>query len=148
MRIPLRNKAALLVGWVSLLPLAWAQQSSNVARNLFEAANRARKSKGLPPFKWDEALATAAQTHAREMAKHNSVAHQFRGEETLPVRVKKAGARYGWLAENVDAGPSAANIHQQLMNSPDHRANLMDKEMDSIGVGAVQSGGQWFVTQD
>jgi len=144
-----RNHTAALIGcWALLLPLGWGQEPSKVARDLFAAANRERKSKGLAQFKWDEALATAAQAHALEMAKHNSVAHQFHGEETLPVRVKKAGARYSWLAENVDAGASAAAIHQQFMNSPNHRANLLDKDMDSIGIGAVQRAGQWFVTED
>jgi uncharacterized protein YkwD len=34
------------------------------------------------------------------------------------------------------------------MKSPLHRANILDKDMDSIGVGVVEQGGQLFAVED
>jgi uncharacterized protein YkwD len=34
------------------------------------------------------------------------------------------------------------------MKSPPHRANILDKDMDSIGVGVVERGGQLFAVED
>jgi uncharacterized protein YkwD len=34
------------------------------------------------------------------------------------------------------------------MNSPPHRANILDREMDSIGVGVVERNRQFFAVED
>jgi uncharacterized protein YkwD len=34
------------------------------------------------------------------------------------------------------------------MNSPPHRANILGRDMDSIGVGVVELGGQLFALED
>jgi uncharacterized protein YkwD len=34
------------------------------------------------------------------------------------------------------------------MKSPPHRANILDRDMDSIGVGVVEQGGQLFAVED
>jgi uncharacterized protein YkwD len=125
-----------------------AQSASSAERQLFDAANRERTSKGLPLLRWDEALASAARSHASEMAKRGSVSHQFPGEPNLPTRARQAGVHYSWLSENVDQGPDAATIHQQLMASPLHRANILDTDMNSAGIGVAQRNGQLFAVED
>jgi uncharacterized protein YkwD len=122
--------------------------ASAAERSLFESANRARRTQGLPVLKWDEALATAARKHAAEMARQNSVAHTLPGEPSLPSRATKAGARFGWLSENVIQGTSAAEVHSQFMKSPNHKANILDADMDSVGMGVIERGGQIFVAED
>jgi hypothetical protein len=39
-------------------------------------------------------------------------------------------------------------LHTQWMNSPPHRANLLDRELNSVGIAVVQSGGQLFAVED
>jgi len=34
------------------------------------------------------------------------------------------------------------------MKSPPHRANILDRDMDSIGVGVVEQGGQFFAVEE
>jgi uncharacterized protein YkwD len=34
------------------------------------------------------------------------------------------------------------------MKSPPHRANVLDTDMDSIGVGVVEHGGKMFAVED
>jgi uncharacterized protein YkwD len=82
------------------------------------------------------------------MAEHRSAQHGFEGEPSLSARVKQAGVHFSWLAENVIQGPSPEFIHEQFMKSPPHRANILDRDMDSIGVGVVEQGGQLFAVED
>ncbi len=42
----------------------------------------------------------------------------------------------------------AARAHTALMHSPDHRANILDADFNSIGVGVVRTAEGIFVTQD
>ena len=136
---------SLLFSWIS----ATAQPKADLAgQQLFQAINRERAASGLPPLKWDEALASAARQHAELMAEQGSLSHGFQGELSLPSRANRAGARFSWLSENVAAGPSAENISQQWMQFPNHRANLLDADMDTIGAGAVERNGVIFAVAD
>ena len=67
---------------------------------------------------------------------------------SLSARVKQTGARFAWLSENVTQGPTPTFIHAQFMQSPPHRANILDRDMDSIGVGIVERDGQLFAVED
>jgi uncharacterized protein YkwD len=115
---------------------------------LFAAVNRARKAQGLPALHWNEALAKAARRHAGVMAQHGAAEHGFAGEPGLASRVTQAGAHFVWLAENVGRGAGLDVIEAEFLRSPNHRANILDSDMDSIGVGVVERGGQWFAVED
>jgi uncharacterized protein YkwD len=145
------SRSAALIACLTLIFLSsasLAQSVSSPERQLFDAANRERRAQGLPALHWNEALASAARIHAVEMAKRGLVSHQLPGEPNLPTRARQAGAHYSWLAENVDQGPNAATIHQGLMASPLHRANILDTDMDSAGIGVAERAGQWFAVED
>ena len=117
-------------------------------RELFAAVNEARRNQGMSPLRWNESLAKAARRHAAAMAEHGSAQHGFEGERSLSVRVKQTGAHFVWLSENVTQGPKPDFIHTQFMKSPGHRANILDTDMNSIGVGVVEEGGQFFAVED
>jgi len=124
------------------------QGSSSAQRILLDSVNAERKAQGIPPLAWDEALALAARGHAAEMARQNSVAHVLPGEPSLPSRATRAGAKFTWLSENVVSASNVDNAQAQFMKSPAHRANILDPDMDRIGIGVAQRGGQVFVVQD
>lgn len=115
---------------------------------LFNAANRERAAIGLQPFQWDANLAAAARLHAMRMAQRNTLSHQFPGEQPLQIRASQAGARFSVIAENVAEGPTPQGLHTQWMNSAPHRANLLDRDLNSIGIAVVQSGNLFFAVQD
>jgi uncharacterized protein YkwD len=148
MRIVARLAAAGMVG----IMLCWSAYGSTAVlraeRELFTAVNQARRAQGLAPLRWDESLAAAARHHAEVMAERRSAQHGFEGELSLAARVKQAGARFSWLSENVTQGPTPEFIHTQFMKSPPHRANVLDRDMDSIGVGVVEQDGQLFAVED
>jgi len=148
MRIP--HRIAALITLLTLIPaISPAQQkTSDAERQLFNAVNQERKAHGLPPLKSDEALTIAARQHAQRMAEQGTISHQLPGEPTLPSRVKAAGAHFSWLAENVDEGQNPTAIHESFMKSPQHRANILDSDMDSAGIGVAERNGQMFAVED
>jgi uncharacterized protein YkwD len=147
-RIGTRLAAMAMVGILLCWPAYSQTPTLRAERDLFAAVNQARRAQGLTPLRWDESLATAARRHANVMAERGSAQHGFEGEPSLSARVKQAGAHFSWLSENVIQGPSTEFIHVQFMKSPPHRANILDRDMDSIGIGVVEQGGQLFAVED
>ncbi|HTR23590.1 MAG TPA: CAP domain-containing protein [Terriglobales bacterium] len=117
-------------------------------KELFAEINRARRDQGLAPLHWNDSLAAAARRHAAVMAEHGEAQHGFAGEPSLFARVKLTGAHFSWLSENVTQGPGAQFIHAQFMKSPRHRANILDTDMNSVGVGVNELGGQLYAVED
>jgi uncharacterized protein YkwD len=147
-RIGTRLAAMVMVGILLCWPAYSQTPTLRAERDLFAAVNQARRAQGLAQLRWDESLATAARRHAEVMAERGSAQHGFEGEPSLSARVKQAGAHFSWLSENVIQGPSTEFIHVQFMKSPPHRANILDRDMDSIGIGVVEQRGQLFAVED
>ena len=133
--------------WIPLVARAQGQLSGP-EETLFISANRERAARGLRPLRWDHVLADAAEKHAQRMAAQNTLSHQLPGEEDFKARAIRAGARFSSLAENVAEGQTVAGIHTQWMNSPPHRENLLDPDLDSVGIGMAQRNGQIFAVED
>jgi uncharacterized protein YkwD len=150
-KIMLRTKpfAGLIACVILFSSSAPAQQkTSDAERQLFNSVNQERKAHGLSPLKYDEALATAARAHAQRMAEQGTISHQLPGEPNLLTRARAAGAHFSWISENVDEGPNASAIHQSFMKSPQHRANILDTDMDSAGIGVADRNGQLYAVED
>jgi len=141
--------AALVIACFSVALTVQAQSGASTSeQQLFAGVNRARKAQGLPGLKWNDALAAAARRHAGVMAQHGTAEHGFPGEPSLASRANQAGAHFIYLAENVIQGTSAEGIQEEFLKSPHHRANILDSDMDSIGVGVVERSGQLFAVED
>jgi uncharacterized protein YkwD len=123
-------------------------KTASPERQLFDATNRERVAHGLPALQWNDALAVAARKHAGEMAHKEALSHQFPGEPSLPSRVKQAGAHFVWLSENVALGTNTSLIHAAFVKSPQHRANILDTDMNVMGIGIVERNGQLFAVED
>ena len=146
---PRIRRGMMMALTIMICSLAYGQTPIvRAERELFASINQARRANGLPALLWNEALATAARRHAGIMAERGSAQHGFPGEPNLSARAKQAGAHFGWLSENVIQGSSPEFIHEQFMKSPPHRANILDKEMDSVGIGVVEQGRQLFAVED
>ncbi len=142
---------ALFVCTLSIFftPITSLAQAATVSEQyLFAAANQVRVERGLQPLRFDPQLTQAAFLHAREMATHRAISHQFSGEADLAARAGKAGVRFSLVTENVAEGPNSALIHDLWMQSAGHRANVLDPKVDSLGVAVVAFQGQLYAVQD
>jgi uncharacterized protein YkwD len=118
------------------------------AEHLFAQANQARMEAGAPPLHWDAALAAAALAHCRLMVAAVQIGHRYQGEPDLAERAGAAGAHFGLIEENVAAAPSAAEVHNSWMHSPGHRKNLLNPEVDRVGIVVIASRGELYAVAD
>lgn len=107
------------------------------AWQLMEMANQARAAAGAGPLKWDAALAAAARQHCLRMAAEGALSHQFPGEPELGARAQVAGAHFSLIEENVAVAPHPAAIHDAWMHSPHHRVNLLNPDVNRVGIAVV-----------
>jgi uncharacterized protein YkwD len=150
MRVQLRSITFLLAAALALAGVRiLAQRPASVAEQyLFSAANLERAQRGLPALRWDAGLYRAAEGHAAEMAERASISHQYPGEHDLGTRARQQGARFSVVAENVAEAPTAIRIHDAWMQSPEHRANLLDTQVDSVGISVLRRGGELYAVED
>jgi hypothetical protein len=139
----------LIVGLEGFGVAARATPPGSVAEQyLFAQANAERTQRGLQALRWNEALYRAAGGHAQEMASRASISHQYPGEAELSARGREAGARFSMIAENVAESPDAVTMHDAWMHSPGHRANLLNPQVDSVGIKVISRGGELYAVED
>lgn len=128
------------------LPKVYAQNET--AREIFQLTNADRAARGLQPLRWNAELAAAAQAHAERMVEERYLSHEYPGEENLAVRAAQAGVHFQAIAENIATGYSDGQIENEWMNSPMHRANILDGKMNALGVGVTVRGGILYAVED
>lgn len=128
-----------------------AQAGASPAESaLLEMANHFRAEHGVAPLAWDSALARAARVHARRIAAEpEDLEHQYPGEADVITRASLEGAHFAAIAENLAGrGQNPAQLHQGWMNSPVHRANLLNPKMNAVGIGVIESQGLLYAVED
>jgi uncharacterized protein YkwD len=117
---------------------------------LLQLANQARAQHNLPPLRWDSNLAVAARNHLRWVIRNpGELLHQYPGEPDLVTRGGNAGARFSTISENIAGhGQTPADLQQIWMSSAPHRANLLDPNLNVVGIAVVQNQGLLFAVQD
>jgi uncharacterized protein YkwD len=140
--------ALLLAGAAFLAPAQAQQNVERAERQLFNVINQYRASQGLSEVKKDARLTAAARQHASLLAAKGTLSHQLPLEASLSGRAHQAGVRFRSLAENVAQGSDARNLCEQWIHSAPHRANLLDSDMDSMGIGIAERDGTFFAVAD
>ncbi len=128
--------------------IANTQALRNAAGQLFALGNQARAAQGLRLLEWDSALAAAALNHCVRMAAEGPLSHQYDGEPDLSERASHAGAHFNLVEENIAEGNEPGSIHQAWMNSPHHRENLLNPEVDRVGLAVVARGNMLYAVAD
>ena len=108
-----------------------------VAAALLEEVQRTRREAGLPELRVDQALVRVARAHSVDMMQNGFIGHRSPTTGTAPERVEHAGIRTGLVLENIGRGYGAAEIHRGLLESPGHRANLLNSDVTSVGIAVV-----------
>jgi hypothetical protein len=128
--------------------MAGARQGDQWEQRIFELTNQDRTAQGLPALRWDRSLAAAAAVHIDRMKDERALSHQYPGEPDLQVRGAQAGAHFQAIAENIAMGPGPEAIERQWMNSAPHRRNILDPQMNAIGIAVVVKGGYLYAVED
>ncbi|TMS00730.1 CAP domain-containing protein [Nonomuraea basaltis] len=128
-------------------PAASGGFASAAETAVVKLTNEARAKNGCRPLVHDAKLHLAADRHSADMAANNYFDHDSRDGRTFDRRIRATGFAFTRAAENIAKGqPSAAAVVRAWLNSPGHRANIMNCAFTHIGVGHNAKGPTW--TQD
>ncbi|MBF7082663.1 hypothetical protein IT084_06690 [Desulfallas sp. Bu1-1] len=115
-------------------------------REMLELVNRERVQRGLKPLQLDASLTQLARLKARDMVDKNYFGHNSPTYGSPFDMMRSAGIRYVYAGENLAMAPSVSRAHSALMNSPGHRANILNGNFDRVGIGIVAGGySKYFV---
>ena len=106
--------------------------------------NTEREAAGCGPLVADDRLAAVARAHSADMRDRAFFDH-VEPRRARPVR-PRGGSGPDGRAENIARGqPDAAGVMAAWMNSPGHRADILDCTLTSVGIGVAEgSGGPWW----
>jgi RNA polymerase sigma factor (sigma-70 family) len=121
---------------------------STLEQEMLALVNQARKNAGCGAVHNDSRLAKAALGHSTDMAKRDYFSHETPEGVTPWDRARAAGYTQP-SGENIAAGNTSAKAtFQQWMNSPGHRANILNCDSKAMGVGrAAGASYRYYWTQ-
>lgn len=100
--------------------------------------NASRIEYGLEPLEIDGRASSAALGHSTDMAQNDYFEHESPHGATLKDRIEESGASYRKAGENIAMGhTSAIFAHHSLLNSPDHRVNVLSPDFTHLGTGTA-----------
>jgi uncharacterized protein YkwD len=126
--------------------LAWDNNSFSSASEstLVTLTNRARAQHGLKALKVDSKLTAIARSRSKDMIVRDYFSHTIKGTNYNVFHIlDQKGYCYRIAGENIgynnypDDSATWA-VQTQFMGSPDHRANILRKDWDVIGIGAYK----------
>ncbi|MFF4554706.1 sigma-70 family RNA polymerase sigma factor [Streptomyces sp. NPDC001422] len=145
---PASPSAAPQTRRTSAAPGAQAAPSGTVAQ-VVALVNKERAAAGCGPLTENADLEEAALDHSEDMAARDFFDHSNPDGEDPGQRITAAGYRWSTYGENIARGQQTPeSVMDSWMNSPGHRANILNCSFKNIGVGVHKgSGGPWW-TQD
>ncbi|MFG3685817.1 CAP domain-containing protein [Micromonospora sp. NPDC047740] len=117
-------------------------------QQVVDLVNKERAKAGCKALTVNAKLMLAAQRHSQDQADHKTMSHDGSDGSDAGDRLDRVG--YAWRAygENVAWNQQTpAAVMDAWMNSPGHRANILNCSYTDIGVGVARSNGPYW-TQD
>ncbi|GAB3531281.1 hypothetical protein GCM10027443_13230 [Pontibacter brevis] len=116
---------------------------------MLELINEERLENGLKPLVADTALREVARQHSGDMFRRGYFSHHSPEGDTPFDRIREADIRILTAGENLALAPTLTIAHEGLMNSPGHRANILQRRFGRVGIGVLQGGpGRLMITQN
>ncbi|MFE9425006.1 sigma-70 family RNA polymerase sigma factor [Kitasatospora sp. NPDC006697] len=122
---------------------------ADYVRQVLELVNVQRSQHGCGPLTANSKLQLAAQRQSDDMAARQFFDHTNPDGLGPRQRIEAAGYRWSTWGENIARGQAdPASVMDGWMNSPGHRANILDCDFREMGVGVhFGTGGPWW-TED
>lgn len=135
-RVLRRSALVALTAVMALLLSACLNADQTTA---FNALNASRSTHGAPKLDTHQEAQAKAQAWANKLARENRLYHSN----------LSSGITGCWrnLGENVGYGGSIQAVQNQFMASSGHKANVISRTWNGVGVGVAKNGNRVFVVQ-
>jgi serralysin len=126
-------------------------QASSLERQMLELINQERATVGVAPLQLEIRLNASSEDYSKLMLQQNFFSHTGPDNSSARGRMEDAGFVFSgnwasgeniaWQSERGAAGlaDDVVNLHNSLMNSSGHRANILNPNFEVIGIG-IESG--------
>ncbi len=121
---------------LSTIPAITPTSATPFINRVLELTNAQRLQAGLQPLTLNSKLNNAAQAHSEDMAIHDFFDHKGSNGSSIGDRAIASGYNFSRLGENIAAGyATPEDVVQGWLNSPGHRANILNPSYREIGIG-------------
>lgn len=122
-------------------------QASTLEREMLNLINAERASRGLDSVQLELRLNASAEEHSQWMLESGNFSHTGEGGSSATQRMRDAGfvlsgswataENIAWQSQGGEPGFSddVVDLHNALLNSPNHRANILNPNLAYIGIG-------------
>ena len=112
----------------------------NYEAQMLTMINEERQKHGLKPLQADPEMLQVARAHSQDMFVKGYFAHDdLEGKDPFD-RMKAANIRFSTAGENLALAQTVEIAHVNLMNSPGHRANILNPSFGRVGIGILDGG--------
>lgn len=119
-------------------------QLNQFEQQVIELTNNERAKHGLAPLKTDWELSRVAREKSRDLYANNYFDHNSPTYGSPFDMMRAYGISYRTAGENIAKGQrTPQEVVNAWMNSPGHRANILNGNFTHIGVGYIQQGNHW-----
>lgn len=119
-----------------------------VADQVLALVNTERTGAALTPLTMNVLLTNAAVRHSTDMALHGFLNHEGSDGSVFSLRITEAGYVWTGCAENIAVNyTNASDVMAAWMASQGHRDNIMNPEIQEMGISCIQSSNGWYWTQ-
>ena len=108
-------------------------------KEVFNLINQQRANNGLPALKVDEELQKVARIKAEDMVSNNYFSHTSPTYGSPFDMMKSFGISYTSAGENIAGNSNNSAAVTAWMNSPGHRANILNDKYTHTGLAVVSS---------
>lgn len=113
---------------------------ADLEAQMLDLVNEERTKRGLPPVKADPEMTRVARAHSVDMFARGYFSHYTPERKDPFDRMKKANVKFLTAGENLALGRTLKICHEGLMNSPGHKANILNRAYGRLGIGIMDGG--------
>ena len=123
-------------------------------KRILEIVNIERTKENLSALAFNTRLSAIAEGKAVDMINKQYFAHVSPDGTDVAKLAEIYGYKYVYLGENLAMGDfvSSSDVMNGWMNSPGHRANILNKNYSEVGISAIQGNYQgrvvWYAVQE
>jgi uncharacterized protein YkwD len=117
-----------------------ARPKPDYEAEMLKLINEERHKRGLKPLQADPELLPVARAHSQDMFARGYFAHDNPEGRDPFDRMRSANIHFSSAGENLALAQTVEIAHVNLMNSPGHRANILNPSFNRVGIGILDGG--------
>lgn len=117
-----------------------ATAKPNYETEMLQMINSERQKRGLKPLVADPEMLQVARAHSQDMFAKGYFAHDDLDGKDPFDRMRAANIHFSTAGENLALAQTVEIAHVNLMNSPGHRANILNPSFGRVGIGILDGG--------